>query len=99
MAELQPDGGDGGGGGGGSASEQPSQATGGQKQTQVDGTNASSDASSPPPAADGEDSRTDARIFDTKHVFFDPVTMEPDGWPKTAAKNEATLTGLSLIHI
>ena len=37
--------------------------------------------------------RADARIFDTKHVFFDPVTMEPDGWPKESAKHEATLTG------
>ncbi len=53
------------------------------------GATATGTVQAPPP----EDSRADARIFDTKHVFFDPVNMEPDGWPKESAKHEATLTG------
>jgi len=44
-------------------------------------------------SASEDTERKDARIFDTKHVFFDAATMEEDGWPKEEPKCEATLTG------
>lgn len=38
--------------------------------------------------------REGTKVFDTKHVFHDPRTMQHDGWPLDPPKPDGTLTGL-----